>query len=83
MGQDETLQHRSGQRKGDFIGLHRRHGRRVPGERRKLHFVGRTIPVNMHDRPHVACFQTFGWNGGFQNNAVVFFNHVAFHILRG
>jgi hypothetical protein len=37
----------------------------------------------MHDRAHVTCLQTFGGDVAFQNNAVMFFDHIAFHALRG
>ncbi len=30
----------------------------------------------MHDRSNVARFQALGGNGGFQNNAVMFFDYI-------
>ncbi len=62
-----------------LIGFNRHHCRRVAIQRGKFHFLSRAIGVNMHHGPHVAGFQSVGRQVGFQNDAIMLFNHIAFH----
>jgi hypothetical protein len=56
---------------------------RFTGKCEKFNFVGKSVTINMHDSSHVARFQAFGWNGGFQHNPFVFFDYCTFHSLCG
>ncbi len=52
-------------------------------QRGEFHFVSQAVPVNMHDRSHIARFQSFGGEIAFQNDSVMFFDRFAFHTLCG
>lgn len=66
----------------DMRRLNRDHRCRVAIQRSKFHLVGVAIAIDMHNGPHIARLQTFGSDVGRQNNAGMFFDHVAFHFLR-
>src|SRR5438046_5125879 len=64
-------------------GFHGSHCCRVSVQRGEFHFIGETVPINMHDRSHVARFQSFSGEIALQNDSVMFFDRFTFHALCG
>ena len=63
--------------------FHGGHCCRVPLQRGEFHFIGEAVRINMHDRSHVAGFQSFGGKIAFQNHSGMFFDRFTFHALCG